>query len=156
MTLVEGASQVAEIAAVRTGSGQDDVVGIGVECELSGTGKEAGCVQVFTFAGIDRATTLQGSIPVQSTAVPLIDAQTASAPGASSSAGNGSGETSSTSGHGPAATGTSTQTAPVVATTTQINAPPAPTKSSAVARRHSLVQSVAMIALVLFLLYTFI
>lgn len=152
MTLVEGASQVAEIAAVRTGSGQDDVVGIGVECELSGTGKEAGCVQVFTFAGIDRATTLQGSIPVQSTAVPIIDAQTGSAPGA----GNESGEASSTSGHGPAATGMSTQTAPVVATTTQINAPPAPTKSSAVARRHSLVQSVAMIALVLFLLYTFI
>lgn len=153
MTLVEGASQVVEIAAVRTGSGQNDVVGIGVDCELSGPGKEAECVQVFTFAGIDKATTLQGSILVQPTAVPIIDAQTGSAPGPSGS-GNGSGETSSTSGHGPAATGMSTQTAPVIATTTQIKVPPAPTKSSAVARRHSLVQSVAMIAPVLFLLYT--
>lgn len=70
MTLVQAATQVVEIAAVRTGTGQDDVIGIGVECELGGN--DAACVQVLTFAaGGGGATTVQGTIPLQPTAVPI-------------------------------------------------------------------------------------
>lgn len=69
MTLVQAATQVVEIAAVRTGNGQDDVIGIGVECELGGN--DAACVQVLTFAGGGGATTVQGTIPLQPTAVPI-------------------------------------------------------------------------------------
>lgn len=73
MTLVQAATQVVEIAALRTGKGQDDVIGIGVECELSGN--EADCVQVLTFADGGGATTVQGTIPFQPTAVPIGNAQ---------------------------------------------------------------------------------
>lgn len=73
MTLVQAATQVVEIAAVRTGKGQDDVIGIGVECELSGN--EADCVQVLTLADGGGATTVQGTIPLQPTAVPIGNAQ---------------------------------------------------------------------------------
>ena len=77
MTLVQAATQIVEIAAIPIGDGPDDVLGIGVECKLSGN--EADCIQIATL-GAGGATTVEGTLPIQPTAVPILNAKAGGVP----------------------------------------------------------------------------